>query len=841
MIPDQAAKQSAVTGGLDLDAAGRWLLKLLLVFRPSDGWLATALMLVNLMIVVWSVGEANWVDTPNLVSLVFLAMITGLVLSRIPAWGAFLLPVGIGVGGLTIVWRLVNFESRTVDLADSAELWQRLDLWVQAAKTGSINIDTVPFAFALMVATWLAGFFGVWLFARHGNFWGVFILGGAGLLSNLTYLPPRADVFLGLYLFTALMLVARVQSVRRRNQWRERNMGFDGHLGLLSISDSFFMGLVVVVVAFFFIPQGTKWQPTNDVYEYIRTPLQGWEDDFNRLFAGLPARRALGYRIWGDAMPFQGTINPTNVPVLQVESRLPMYWKARTYNTYTPKGWVSTNTSFQPLGWVPSYTNTEVYREQLEITYRVIPNYETKQLFGGGQVLAASRDVRVETYDSPLYAVDLVDPGGYDGLPPKLVEAARGLANVDAERRGTPTDSSLADGLPPQFRLVEVGREEGVATRVLIAEALPPAMDVVSVRSAEGRVKAGQGYDLTSSVSLASPAQLRQAGDDYPTWAVVKYTQLPNSLPQRVRDLAAGITATETTPYDKAKAIERHLRGMPYTLTVDPPPFNADGVDHFLFTLGEGYSEYFSSAMTVMLRSVGVPARMVTGYTTGDKVKDEEIYIVTDSNSHGWVEVFFPSYGWIPFEPTPGKILPGTFVPGPLAAAEEGLADIVDDDLDEDCLLDPETGLEDCELLTNLEPAGGVTSESFYWNDTIKDLLPWIIGALAAVVVAGGTARVLWWRFMQPSVNPNTVYRRLAFLGRLNSVAPAYHQTPFQYRRRLQEVLPNQRDNISTIIGAYVRDLYGKREISDDDRERMMRAWLNLRVPLLLNSLRRRD
>ena len=139
-----------------------------------------------------------------------------------------------------------------------------------------------------------------------------------------------------------------------------------------------------------------------------------------------------------------------------------------------------------------------------------------------------------------------------------------------------------------------------------------------------------------------------------------------------MRALADHLTASSPTAYDKAKAIEQHLQSMEYTLEVDPPPFNADGIDHFLFTLRKGYSEYFSSAMTVMLRSQGIPARMVTGYTTGDKVKDHDIYIVTDSHSHGWVEVFFPNYGWIPFEPTPGAKLPPTFVPGPLTRNDQG-------------------------------------------------------------------------------------------------------------------------------------------------------------------------
>ena len=68
--------------------------------------------------------------------------------------------------------------------------------------------------------------------------------------------------------------------------------------------------------------------------------------------------------------------------------------------------------------------------------------------------------------------------------------------------------------------------------------------------------------------------------------------------------------------------------------------------------------------MAVMLRAVGVPARLATGYATGDKVADKDIYLVTDSHSHAWVEVFFPGYGWIPFEPTPGKSLPAVPVPG---------------------------------------------------------------------------------------------------------------------------------------------------------------------------------
>ena len=84
-----------------------------------------------------------------------------------------------------------------------------------------------------------------------------------------------------------------------------------------------------------------------------------------------------------------------------------------------------------------------------------------------------------------------------------------------------------------------------------------------------------------------------------------------------------------------------------------------------MFSTQEGYSEYFASAMTVMLRTQGIPARLVTGYSVGDKLPEDDIYLVRDKHSHAWVEVFFAQYGWIPFEPTPGAQIPLVTTPYP--------------------------------------------------------------------------------------------------------------------------------------------------------------------------------
>jgi transglutaminase-like putative cysteine protease len=644
----------------------------------------------------------------------------------------------------------------------------------------------------------------------------------------LTYLPAEASTDLLLYLFTALLLVARVHSVRRSLEWQQRKVQYDGHLWLLSLSDSMLLAVAVLILVYF-LPVHGSIGPANKAYELMRTPLVSFEDDFNRLFAGLPARKPLPYRIWDDVMAFQGTIHPTTTPVLQVDSKSPMYWKARSYGTYTAQGWVSENTVIKPIDWVPTYSVVQPYRSRFEISYSVTPNYATKSLFAGGQILGADRDVRIETYDSPTYTLNLADPAAIRTLPPKLALAAAGLNRVVQTGGSPPSKAALEASLPPDFRLVDVVHQQGRVQQVILAEALPQQPDVLSVRSTRGSVRPKETYLLTSSVSAATAGELRGAGMDYPTWALVKYTQLPASVPQRVRDLATRLTAQSSTPYDKAKAIEAYLKTLTYSLEIEPPPYRADGVDHFLFTSRRGYSEYFASSMTVLLRASGVPARLAVGYTVGDKVPDHDIYIVADSHSHAWVEVFFPRYGWVPFEPTPGKSLPAAVPPvSGSASSSTGEEGNLDEFGDED---------EDLEF-----PFLGVAAPPpLSLIDRLRQALPWALVALVVVTMAVGAGWLLWQRYMVPSTNPEVAFRHLALLGALGSVGLMPHQTPFQYREQLSQALPSHGNQLSVIVDAYVRHLYGRKEMADQDRDRLAQAWLEVRGPLLLRVLRRRN
>ena len=836
MTAGEMAEAISLRERINPESLGQGVLSLTRFFRPADGWLAFGFLVLNLMTVVYAVDKADWVPTPRLVGVVGMAMVTGLVLARVRLWGLLIFPVGLAMGLLVIAWQLTSYNE--LALAGSGELWERLDLWFEAARTGSINIDQIPFAFGLTAATWLMGFMAAWLFVRHRNFWGVFVLGGAGLLSNLTYLPPNASVHLFLYLFTAFLLVARVQSVRRRNEWRRRNVSFDGHLGILSISDSFILAVIVLLAAFL-IPDGGKFGPTNNVYESLRSPFLGFEDDFNRLFAGLPARRPLGYRIWGDVMAFQGTIRPATTAVLWVESPVPLYWKARTYGLYTSTGWISEDTVQRPIDWVPTYSSPQPLLNRFEVSYSVTPNYATNKLFAGNQIVAVDRNVRIETYDSPTYVIDLTGPAAPQGLPTQLGEAAVNLKELIGQRGATVTDEAVSARLPEAFQLVEAFRESGVIRRVTLAGVLPQQPDVLSLQTKGKGVKAGSTYELTSSVPLTEPQELREAGTDYPMWIVDRYTQLPADFPQRVRNLGAQWTAGYETPYDKAKAVEDQLRRWPYTTIVDPPAFKADGVDHFLFTLRQGYSEYFASSMTVLLRSQGVPARLATGYTTGDMV-ERELYLVRDSNAHAWVEVYFPGYGWIGFEPTPGQAFPE-----PIPTGEEdlvaGLSE-AGDPFRPDLECFPEVEIGECEGdVEDTGRAADTSGESASLAESLMRVLVWLLSGLAVAVLGASVGRFLWQRHMVPSEDPQVVFRRLAFLGAIGSVGPIPYQTPLQYRNRLEAVFPDHRDQVGVIIGAYVRNFYGGKLLDEEERRQLTGAWLELRLPMLFRFLRRRN
>ncbi|CAH2461940.1 MULTISPECIES: transglutaminase TgpA family protein [Bacillus cereus group] len=182
-------------------------------------------------------------------------------------------------------------------------------------------------------------------------------------------------------------------------------------------------------------------------------------------------------------------------------------------------------------------------------------------------------------------------------------------------------------------------------------------------------------YKVTYEIPEFSIENLKAAktNEDQETssYFMTKYTQLPESLPQRVKDLAVNLTNDKDSRYDKVLAIENYFTDNSFvyeTTNVLFPAKNQDYVDQFLFDTKSGYCNNFSTSMIVLLRSAGIPARWVKGFTEGTLentiagAEGENVYKIANNNAHSWVEVYFPEYGWIPFEPTKGFTNPYNFI-----------------------------------------------------------------------------------------------------------------------------------------------------------------------------------
>ncbi|HLR91437.1 MAG TPA: DUF4129 domain-containing transglutaminase family protein, partial [Atopostipes sp.] len=181
-------------------------------------------------------------------------------------------------------------------------------------------------------------------------------------------------------------------------------------------------------------------------------------------------------------------------------------------------------------------------------------------------------------------------------------------------------------------------------------------------------------YTLTYDYPSFNIEELKKDGED-PAEIKERYTQLPDDLPNRVSTLSEEITSPFETRYEQVSAIEKYFGQSgeyKYQIADVPvPEANQDYVDQFLFNSQVGYCDNYSTSMIVMLRTLDIPARWVKGFTSGEQVttetaknlipEDSNVYEVTNTNAHSWVEVYFPDVGWVPFEPTQGFSNPTEF------------------------------------------------------------------------------------------------------------------------------------------------------------------------------------
>ncbi|MCC6380908.1 MAG: hypothetical protein IT304_00290 [Dehalococcoidia bacterium] len=355
------------------------------------------------------------------------------------------------------------------------------------------------------------------------------------------------------------------------------------------------------------------------------------------------------------------------------------------------------------------------------------------------------------------------------------------------------------------------------------------AGDIEQLRTARGLNK-GDTYNSIGSESVATAEQLAAAGTAYPGWVKERYLQLPKALPQRVREEAARAAAGAATPYTMATRVEEYLRQLPYDLTVSSPPAGQDIVDYFLFDLKRGYFDYHATAMTVMLRSLGIPARLAVGYALDPTEAQATTYTVRKDDAYSWVEVWFPKYGWVNFNPTPDHDKGGS----------GGLGSGLSPDVDTKSTL----GLED--LFGNLGGAGGIAppvesalqEKPVAHSDPPWALISSTLAILALLAVMAVSLRVAWnWglRGLEGNTRIWAKTQRLAHWARLGS-RPT--ETPREWSQRMGSALQHQGD-ASQLADAYEETRYGRPDLQRTDEAATSASYRRLRNTLAATVLRR--
>jgi transglutaminase-like putative cysteine protease len=182
----------------------------------------------------------------------------------------------------------------------------------------------------------------------------------------------------------------------------------------------------------------------------------------------------------------------------------------------------------------------------------------------------------------------------------------------------------------------------------------------------DGQLEAGMEYTVRSRIAVPTPEDLDQV-DHLPRSTSLEWTELPAGLDPRIEDIAERWTADATSDYRKVLAIQQHFHNGDFIYSTDvDTAVDADSLVDFLTRTRTGFCVHYSSAMAVMVRALGLPARIGVGFRAGTRQRDGT-YLVRTTDAHVWVEVLFAGYGWLQFEPEPGPIphpnaRPGTYL-----------------------------------------------------------------------------------------------------------------------------------------------------------------------------------
>ena len=717
------------------------------------------IVMIAFVTVVQSINNADWVaEMPSLYQIAFLGLGLGLVLSRfhVNELLLHLVALVIGIGGVI----LTSTSSLDGSVATrTEELVDRVRFWGEALFSGGISNDNLPFVLLVVGLTFLMAYLSAWSLFRWYNAWLALIPAGLALLTNISYLPGQRSFSLLIYLFCAILLVARTYVLRKEREWRKARTEYPEMISLHVLNVTVWISLGLLAFAWI-LPIGSGSGALYSLWDKATSPLTAPLNDLGRVFSSIDSKKGGTVHRFGSTLPLQGEISLGGGEVMQVTANETGFLRAQSYDFYTAQGWkIGSTSQISSTPWPASKALQTIddarrqFRRAVQTT--VITSKEAPVIVSAGQPIAVNIDSRV------VFGPDQVD--------------------------------------------------------------------VTSIRP-PNRLSEGAQYRVDSTVSNATVSRLRTAPTVYPAWVTNTYLQLPADYSRQVTAKAREVTAGHDNPYDRATAIEAYLRTLGVDTKINPAPSRRDSVEYFLFTLGRGYFDYHASAMVVMLRSLGIPARLAVGYIIrpGDRMPDTSTYIVSEANAYAWPEVYFPGLGWVEFNPTPNE---------PRISRSGSDDQEFFNGIEEELLEEP--GLPSDDVMP-VDPAATAidnlqTNEGS--NLVGRIILTVLIAIVGLTALGAGLFQYSWQRGLGGLDYPVQVWEKTMRLARWARIRPAPQDTPRDITSRLHRELPEVQD-LDYMSEAFLRSRYGQKQLEPAEKDRLAAVWKNVRNTLLQRLLR---
>ncbi len=746
-------------------------------------FLLLSFMLVNLALSLDAAGWSAGLD--RLTGVTALAVVAG-TLVAISDFGAFFAFVyGAITGAAAILYGLSGLATGAVTGQEAAyQIVERTIIWFNAAFSGQPGADTLVFVLLLAILLWILCFNATWVYFREGRKWQAVLPTGLAMLVNLYYAPVDLKIYFVLYLIAAMLLLLRATLIEREEQWYDEGIYFPFDIGFDVMRDGVIFILLVVLLSWG-LP--TVLSPDDqDLINPLEEPWQQAKDEWHRLFSTLDYGDrgvAAPSVVFTASHPLGGARSVTNAPVMDVKSAVNRYYQATVLDTYTSQSWELRNT----VG--------------VDLASQTLPTPK----FGARRIITQTVTMRQVT-------------NVLMGAPMPVAVSAPADARVIPQTM-TPEQALTAEAI-------------GVSELGLII-----SHDII---------QPGQSYTITSSISFATESQLRDDSTIYTPAITERYLQLPDTVPQRVFDLAEEIAAGHDNPYDIARAVETYLRDYKYNDQIPGPAPEQDAADYFLFEEKQGYCDYYATSMAVMLRHLGIPTRLAQGYATGEYNPLSGSYQLLEKDAHTWVEVYFPTYGWIQFEPTASEPVIERQEKSVIPPEEGGRASAFEQKQDEE----REQNIPE-EEKTGPQTAFTGVSRGFLQRVSVNvGLIMVLVGVAGLIVVAVLVRRLLQAPASSQQVRVRHRYTphdfierlwdRLLWWGERLGVTERPSLTPREQALLFARAIPPISDDVYDLAQLYARDKYSPHPLQQEEMRQAQFTWLKLRSQLVRAWLNRR-